>query len=516
MTDRAGALLADAAKSLGIDLVLANAGTTEVHFVGYFAPAFEERFVLCLDEDVCTGAADGYARISGKPAIVNLHLGPGLAHGLSNIHNARRAGSPMVLVIGDHDISHRDADAPLASDIETLASPFCKWVRTVRDPAFVARDLADAVHAALVPTPGVAALVVANDLLAKEVDSRKLAWFQPPEPPCADHGVLADLAEALEHASKPLILVGGKAAAEEGLKAAWRVAAGTGGTVMAETFPPVLARGGDVPPVKRLSYPGPVARRELEPFDLVLLAGVRDLTPFFSDGIDRSLVRTGEKEVWVADIEPALPNTKAVWGDPVKTLLWLAEECGGTVAKTDSEPSGASAVGKGIAEGLTDGAVVVDEAITNTLGLFSALEQAPRHDYLAIKGGSLGAGIPIGLGCALADPSRKVVVAVGDGSACYSIQGLWNIARLGADVTVVVFNNASYDIIAYELSRAGYTPPPKEAVKLDPRLDFAKIAEGHGMAAVKLDSPDERAVAEAVAAKEPVLVDVTVPSMFPG
>jgi acetolactate synthase-1/2/3 large subunit len=515
MAKLAGQLMAEAAKEMGIDLVLANSGTTEVQFVGAFAPEFGERFQLCLHEDVCTGAADGYARITGRPAIVNLHLGPGLAHGLSNVHNARRAGSPMVLVIGDHDVSHRDADAPLTSDIETLARPLCKWVRTLRDPSYAARDLADAVSASLYPTPGVAALVAPNDLLGAEVDQLRHAGFEPIDTPVADESVLAHLLEALRSASSPLILVGGKAAREEGMVAAHKLASAVGGSVISETFPPVLARGGRIPPVKRLSYPGPAARRELEPHDVVLVAGVRDLTPFFSDGIDRSLLRDGQREVWVADIEPALPGTKGVWGDPVKTLVWLAEESGGELPEIGEISATGSPVGRGIAEGLVDGAVVVDEAITNTLGLYSALDAAPRHDYLAIKGGSLGAGIPIGLGCALADSSRKVVVAVGDGSACYSIQALWSIARLGADVTVVVFNNANYDIIAYELSRAGYTPPPKQAVKLDPRLDFAKLAEGQGMAAIRLESADPAALAEAVAAKEPVLVDVVVPSMFP-
>jgi acetolactate synthase-1/2/3 large subunit len=515
MSKTAAQLMAEFARKAGIDLVLANSGTTEVQFVGAFAPEFSDRFQLCLHEDVCTGAADGYARISGKPAIVNLHLGPGLAHGLSNIHNARRAGSPMVLVIGDHDVAHRDADAPLTSDIETLARPFCKWIRTMRDPSYAARDLADAIHASLYPTPGVAALVAPNDLLGTGVEQPRHAAFEPIETPVAEHSVLVRLMDALKAASNPLIVVGGKAAGEEGMVAAHKLASAVGASVIAEPFPPVLARGGSIPPVKRLSYPGPVARRELEPHDLVLVAGVRDLTPFFSDGIDRSFIRDGSREVWVADLEPPLPGTKAVWGDPVKTLVWLAEESGGKLSEVKEVSATGSAVGKGIAEGLVDGSIVVDEAITNTLGLYSALDAAPRHDYLAIKGGSLGAGIPIGLGCALADPSRKVVIAVGDGSACYSIQALWNIARLGADVTVVVFNNASYDIIAYELSRAGYAPPPKQAVKLEPRVDFAKLAEGQGMSAVRLESADPAAISEAVAAKEPILVDVVVPSMFP-
>ncbi len=517
MSRTAGQIMAETARELGFDLVLANSGTTEVQFVGAFVPAFGERFVLCLHEDVCTGAADGYARISGKPALVNLHLGPGLAHGLSNLHNARRAESPVVVVIGDHDVAHRDADAPLTSDIETLARPFCQWVRTARDASYIGRDLAEALHGALYPKPGIAALVVPNDLLSQPVENERSVSLSPSAPPVADSGAVDSLVEELRKASKPLVIVGGKAAGESGQKAAWRIASATGGSVMSETFPPLLARGGYLPPIKRLSYPGPAARRELEPHDLILLAGVADLSPFFSDGIDRSLLRTGERTVFVADVAPALPGAVGLWGDPVSTLEVVADELGGSLPEPPAErgSKGGSPVGKAIAEGLTDGSVVVDEAITNTLGLYSALEAAPRHDYLTIKGGSLGAGIPVGLGVALADPDRKVVVAVGDGTACYTIQAVWNLARLGADVTVVVFNNANYDIIAYELARAGFTPPPREAVRLEPRIDFAKLAEGHGMAAVRLDEPDEKAITDAVAAKEPVLVDVVVPSMFP-
>ncbi len=517
MAKTAGQLMAETARELGFDLVLANSGTTEVQFVGAFAPEFGERFLLCLHEDVCTGAADGYARIAGKPALVNLHLGPGLAHGLSNIHNARRAESPVVLVIGDHDIAHRDADAPLTSDIEALAKPFCQWVRTARDASYIGRDLADALYGACYPRPGIAALIVPNDLLAQPIETERAVSFQPSEPPAADSDEISAAVEELRKAESPLVVVGGRAAGEAGQRAAWRIAAALGGTVMSETFPPVLARGGDIPPIKRLSYPGPAARRELEPHDVVLLAGVSDLTPFFSDNIDRTLIRTGERKVLVADISPALPGARGLWGDPIKTLDAIAEALGGATGElpVDQAPAGGSPVGKAIAEGLTEGSVVVDEAITNTLGLYSALDRAPRHDYLTIKGGSLGAGIPVGLGAALADPSRKIVVAVGDGTACYTIQAAWNIARLGADITVIVFNNASYDIIAYELARAGFTPPPKAAVSLDPRVDFARLAEGFGMSAIKLEKPDESAITEAVAAKEPVLVDVWVPSMFP-
>lgn len=518
MGKTAGDVMAEAAGELGFDLVLANSGTTEVQFVGAFVPAFGDRFVLCLHEDVCTGAADGYARIAGKPALVNLHLGPGLAHGLSNIHNARRAESPIVVVIGDHDVAHRDADAPLASDIETLARPFCQWVRTAKDASYIGRDLADALYGALYPRPGISALIVPNDLLARPVEVERAVSFERSEPPIADHEAISAAIDDLRKARNPLVIVGGRAAAEDGQRAAWRIAGATGGSVVSESFPAVLARGGDIPPVKRLSYPPPAARMELEPHDVILAAGVTDVVPFFSDGIDRSFLRTGDRRVYVADISPAMPATKGVWGDPVKTLEAIAEELGGPPPETPREKAGAggSSVGRAIAAGLTEGSIVVDEAITNTLGLYSALETAPRHDYLTIKGGSLGAGIPVGLGAALADPSRKVVVAVGDGTACYTIQAVWNIARLGADVTVVVFNNASYDIIAYELARAGFTPPPKEAVRLDPRIDFARIAEAHGLSAVRLLEPDEAAITEAVAAKEPMLVDVVVPSMFPG
>ncbi|MER3396853.1 MAG: acetolactate synthase large subunit [Acidimicrobiia bacterium] len=517
MTKTAGQLMAEAAKELGFELVLANSGTTEVQFVGAFVPVFGDKFVLCLHEDVCTGAADGYARITEKPALVNLHLGPGLAHGLSNIHNARRAESPIVVIIGDHDVAHRDADAPLTSDIEALAKPFCQWVRTTKDPRYIARDLADALYGALYPKPGISALVVPNDILARPVDDPKRATFSRSAAPPADDKAIGLAVDQLKRARNPLVIVGGRTTGEAGQRAAWRIARATGGSVASETFPPVLARGGDIPPIKRLSYPGPVARKELEPHDLIFLAGVSDLTPFFSDNVDRTLLRTGERTVLVADLAPALPGAIGLWGDPLKTLSVIADELGGdfpVVGPSRSEMGGSS-VGRAIADGLTEGAIVVDEAITNTLGLYAALEAAPRHDYLTIKGGSLGAGIPVGLGAALADADRKVVVAVGDGTACYTIQALWNIARLGADVTIVVFNNGNYDIIAYELARAGFTPPPKQAVRLDPKINFALLAEGQGLTALRLESPDEAAITEAVAAKEPILVDIAVPSMFP-
>lgn len=515
MAITAGQSFAKAAKQLGYDLILANAGTTEVQFVGATIPEFGDRFVLCLHEDVATGAADGYARITGKPAIVNLHLGPGLAHGLNNAHNAKQAGSPMLLLVGDHDSEHVDAGAPLGSDIYTLAQPFSQFVRESRASEYLHRDLADATVGAMYPRGGISTLIVPNDILGNEIEMAPEISIEPGSMGPAPSDAVARVGAALTAAENPLIILGGQATDRVGIELADRIVKTTGGRAVSETFPTALARGGGLPEIGKLSYPGPTVRNELEPHDVIVLVGIPDFVPFFADKRDRSFIRETKKQVFVADVEPNGSGTIPLWGDPHATLAAIADEIGAKEFEASVvEVGSGSPVGRGIASALLDGAVVVDEAVTNGQGVFSALAGGAEHRYMTIKGGALGGGMPVALGAALADPTRQIVACIGDGAACYANQALWNMAKLDANITVVIFNNANYDIISYELMRAGFSPPPEQAVAIEPRVDFAKMAESFGMRALRLDGPDEAGVAEAVAANEPVLVDVIVPSMF--
>lgn len=515
MSITAGESFAKAARQLGYELILANSGTTETEFVGATVPEFGDYFVLCLQENVASGAADGYARVAGKPAMVNLHLGPGLSNALSNAHNAKQAGVPMVLVVGDHDNEHVDAGAPLASDIFTLAQPISQWVRTVRSSKHIYRDLADATAASMHPRGGIATLIVPNDLLGAEIEAVPEISIDHGSMGPAPADAIAECAAALDAADNPLIILGGGSNDRAGIELADRIVKVTGGRVVAETFPTALARGGGLPEIGKLSYPGPTVRGELQPHDVIVLVGIPDFVPFFADKIDRSFIRETGRQVFVADVEPNGSGTSPLWGDPHATLTAIADEVGAKAFESSVVERGSgSPVGKAIASVLSDGAVVVDEAVTNGQGVFSALAGTSEHTYMTIKGGALGAGIPVALGVALADSSRQVVSIVGDGAACYTNQALWNMAKLDANITVVVFNNANYDIISYELMRAGFSPPPDQAVAIEPRVNFADIAQGFGMKGIRLDSPDEAIIAEAVAASEPVLVDVIVPSMF--
>lgn len=515
MPIKAGESFARAAKQLGFDLILANAGTTETEFVGATVPEFGDGFVLCLHEDVASGAADGYARVTGKPAMVNLHLGPGLAHALNNVHNAKQAGSPMVLVVGDHDHEHVDAGAPLGSDIFTLAQPFSRWVRTARSEKYVYRDLADATAASMYPRGGIATLIVPNDLFGKEIDETPEASLDLGSMGPAPAESISECAAALTSAENPLIILGGGCCDRSGIETADRIVKATGGRAVAETFPTALARGGGLPEIGKLSYPGPTVRGEMAPHDVIVLAGIPDFVPFFADKVDRSFIRETGKKVFVADVEPHGSGIAPLWGDPHATLAAIADEAGAKAFEASVVDQGSgSPVGRAIASAISDGAVVVDEAVTNGQGVFSALAGAVEHTYMTIKGGALGGGMPVALGAALADPSRQIVAIVGDGAACYANQALWNMAKLDANITVVIFNNANYDIISYELMRAGFNPPPAQAVAIEPRVNFAEIAEGFGMKGVRLDSPDEAAIAEAVSSPEPILLDVIVPSMF--
>src|ERR671931_124755 len=209
----------------GVDVCFTNPGTSEMHFVAALDSTPEMRAVLGLFEGVVTGAADGYGRMADKPAATLLHLGPGLGNGLANLHNARRAGTPLVNIVGDHATYHAEHDAPLQSDIESAARNVSAWIRTSRSTADVALDAADAV-----------------------VDA---------------------VAKVLVSGEPSALLVGGSATRERGLVAASRVANATGSKLLGETFPARLERGAGRPPLERLGY--------LAEFMTAQLAGLRHL-----------------------------------------------------------------------------------------------------------------------------------------------------------------------------------------------------------------------------------------------
>jgi acetolactate synthase-1/2/3 large subunit len=503
----------------GVDVCFANPGTSEMHFVAALDGVPEMRAVLALFEGVATGAADGYARMAGRPAATLLHLGPGLGNGLANLHNARRAGTPVVAVVGDHATTHAPLDAPLQSDIGAIAGAVSGWVRHTASPADVGTDTADAVAAAR--RGQVATLVLPAD--ASWGDGGTPAPPAPvPDRPRADPDALRDAADALRGGGPAVLLIGGDACRAAGLAAANRIAAATGARLLAETFPARLERGAGVAPVGRLAYLGDAARHQLGGARHLVLVGTRSPVAFFGyPGKDGDLVPDG------CAVHPVVGGD----GEATAALEELADLLApGTTAAVSPAarpdlPTGeltvasASAV---VGALLPERAIVVDEAITSGLGLPDATAGAPRHDWLTLTGGAIGYGLPAATGAAVACPDRPVWCLQADGSAMYTISALWTHAREGLDITTVVYHNSAYAILRMELLAVGASGGPASVTRPPalfdlgrPELDFTALARGMGVPAVRATTADELADALRRASAEPGphLIEAMVPAL---
>jgi acetolactate synthase I/II/III large subunit len=500
----------------GVDVCFANPGTSEMHFVAALDTVAQMRGVLVLFEGVATGAADGYARIADRPAAVLLHLGPGLGNGLANLHNARRARVPMVVVVGDHATYHKKYDAPLESDIDALAGTVSGWVRRTEDSAHVASDAAEAIAASRSGSQ-IATLMLPADVSWS--DGAQPASTVPAQPAVADPLLAAEVLEVLRSGEPTVIMVGGDATREPGLAAAARIAEATGARLLCETFPTRLERGAGIPAVDRLGYFAEAATAQLNGAKHLVLAGAKSPVSFFAyPGMPSDLVPAGCEVHVLAEHSGA-----------AGALIALADEIApGTVAPAAAAsrpplPSGAltsASAADVIGALLPERAIVVDESNTSGLLLPQATAGAPAHDWLTLTGGAIGYGIPTAVGAAVAAPDRPVLCLESDGSAMYTISGLWTQARENLNVTTVVYDNSAYDILRIELQRvgAGSAPGPKALDLLDlsrPTMDFAKIAEGMGVPARRVGTAEEFADAlrTALAEPGPHLIDAVVPSI---
>ena len=490
----------------GVDVCFGNPGTSEMHFVAALDTVPEMRAVLGLFEGVVTGAADGYGRMTGRPAATLLHLGPGLANGWANLHNARRARTPVVNVVGDHATTHKHFDAPLESDLDALAASVQGWVRRSSTAEAVPQDAAAAVAAAIGPPGRTATLILPADVSWSDG-----AVPAPPVEPEARPPVAEDVvrsAGALLRSGEPcVLLVGGAATQGPALDAAARVAAATGSRLYCETFPARLERGAGRPALDRLSRGKGVAARQLAGARHLLLVDAGRPVEFFGyPGESGDLVPDG-CEVHVL----------AAAGEDVATALGaLAEEVGAPAEPPRAPrveaglPTGAltkQVVATALAALLPEGAVVVDESVTTGRDFPAATAGAPPHDWLTLTGGSIGVGLPLAVGAAVACPDRPVVCLQADGSAMYTVSALWTHAREGLDITTVLLSNRSYAILQMELARVGATvvgPSARSWLDLSrPDLDFVAIAEGMGVPAERATTAEELGAAFGRALREP-------------
>jgi acetolactate synthase I/II/III large subunit len=501
----------------GVDTCFMNPGTSEMHFVSALDDVPEMHSVLALFEGVATGAADGYARMARRPAAVLLHLGPGLGNGLANLHNARRGRTPLVNIVGDHATYHARYDAPLQSDIESIASAVSPWIRTSTDPSTVATDAAEAVAAAMTAPGQVATLILPADVCWLESDGPVAPRVAEPTTPVSE-GTVDEIARVLRSGEPAAMLLGGSTMFERGLVAASRVGSTTGAKMLAETFPARLERGVGLPAVERLGYLAEFAQAQMDGLRHLVLVDALSPVSFFAYPDKASdLVPEGcTVHVLASPGEDATGALEAL-AEAVGAAPDAAQLQGAFRPERPSGALNAESFASAVGALLEEGTIVVDEG--NTAGLFVSgfTAGAPRHDWLCLPGGAIGYGMPVATGAAVASPGRKVLNLQADGSAMYTLQSLWTQVREGLDVTTVILNNHSYAILNLELTRVGAEPGPKALEMLDltrPELDFVSLASGMGVKATRASTAEEftEQLERALAEPGPNLVEAMLPA----
>lgn len=485
-----------------------------MHFVAALDRVDGMRCVLVLFEGVATGAADGYARMAEKPAATLLHLGPGLANGLANMHNATKALTPMINIIGDHATYHRNYDAPLTSDIEGAAKPFSGWVRTSPNARRVAADGAAAIAAARTPPGQVATLILPADTAWNEADG-------PAEVPEVAKRVrvsseaVKDAAKALRSGKPSMLLLAGPALRERGLDLAGRIRVKTGARIMAQTFVGRMERGAGCVPVERIPYPIDQARAALAGLAHIVLVGSRIPVAFFAYPDKPSLLAPEDTQFSI------LARTEE---DSLEALERVADELGAQsvpsqAAKLAPPPPATGAINdasisRSLGALIPENAILVEEGISTGAGFFASTWNSQPHTWLQNMGGSIGLGMPMATGAAIACPNRPVLNVQADGSAMYAIQSLWTQAREGLNITTVLLNNRSYACLRHELANVGAQNVGRKALDMldlsRPDIDFVGLAKTMGVPGARVTTMEEfnTEVARGLATPGPYLVEV--------
>lgn len=507
----------------GVTACFTNPGTSEMHFVAALDSEPEMRAVLCLFEGVATGAADGYSRMADKPAATLLHLGCGLGNGLANLHNARKGKVPIINIVGDHATYHTQYDAQLQSDIETVARNVSPgFVRTSKSTSELGRDAAQAIAAAKGLPGQVATLILPADVSWGEGGVASAPMLSP-KPECADDATIQAITQAIGSGSNAALLLGGRALREPSLLAASRIAAHCGVKIFAEVFPTRMQRGAGLPNIERIAYLSELAGVQLGDIEHLILVDTKSPVSFFA--------YPGKKSDLVPDactVHTLASDIQDAHGSLVKLAQALGAENALPVLQASIRPTrprgklSAEKVCKAVGHLLPANAILIDESITSGLMLGVMTAGAPRHDLITLTGGAIGQGLPNAIGAAIACPDRPVIALIGDGTAMYTIQALWTMAREQLNVTSIIFNNASYSVLNLELERVGAeSAGAKAKAQLDlhgPVLNFTQLGQGMGVHSTRTTSTDEfiKAFEHALANPGPHLIEVMVPQSISG
>lgn len=501
----------------GVEVCFANPGTSEMHFVAALDLVSGMRPILALQENVATGAADGYGRMAGKPACTLLHLGPGLANGLANLHNAKRAGSPIVNIVGDHAAAHLQYDTPLTSDIKGFARPVSSWVHSSPSAQQVGSDAALAVRAALEAPGNVATLILPADTAWEDAEG-----VAAPAPTAATVSVseatVGRVAELIKSGRKTAIIMRGPALLERGLVAAGRIAAKTGARLMCDTFTPRLQRGAGRVRIERLPYFSEQVIEFLAGTEVIVLVGAKPPVSFFA---------YPDKASWLTPEGCDLAILSEPHEDGVSALEAVADACGARntephlveLSLPDYSLDGSLTpefVMSVVAKHLPEGAILADESASSGFPYYEMTATSAAHDFLNLTGGAIGSMMAVSIGAAVASPNRKVVTLQGDGSAMYILPALWTQAREKLDVVTVVYGNRAYSILNNELKRVGATNRGQNTASLmsleNPSINWVNLASGLGVTAVRAESRREfdEAFSRAMHESGPRLIEAVI------
>ena len=501
----------------GVEVCFSNPGTSEMHFVAALDKVEGMRAVLALFEGVATGAADGYGRIAGKPAATLLHLGPGLANGLANLHNARRASTPIVNIVGDHATYHAQYDAPLTSDIVGFARPVSGWIHSSVSAGTVASDAARAVQAARNAPGQIATLVLPADTAWNDAEGAAPALPVLGPAPVSSRAI-DDVAKALRNGKRTAILIRDAGAlTREGLESAGRIAAKSKARILCDTFTPKITRGAGVVALERIPYFAEQIVEFLKDVEQLVLVGAKPPVTFFAyPGKPSWCTPEGAKILYLSHPHEDGRGALAALADAIGAPKDGASPAARKRPDVPTEAFNAYTVGQIIARFLPEGAIISDESATSGAGAAMFTASAPWHDHMSLTGGAIGQGVPLATGAAVAAPGRKVLALQGDGGAMYTLQALWTQAREKLDVTTVIFANRSYAILNIELARVGAgNPGPKTLSMLDlhnPELNWVSLANGMGVEASRATSNGEFAAQFESAMREsgPRLIEVVL------
>ncbi|MDA0710321.1 MAG: acetolactate synthase large subunit [bacterium] len=501
----------------GVNTCFMNPGTSEMHFVAALDSVPEMKSVLCLFEGVATGCADGYARMTGRPAATLLHLGPGLGNGIANLHNARKAFSPVVNIVGDHATYHVKHDAPLTSDIEGIARSVSGWIRTSPSSMAVAADGAEAIAAAQSPPGQVATLILPADTAWNRAMGPAPAQI-PLRPPTVPDERIQRLAALLKRRENTAILVGHHVMGDEMLShLVSRIASGTGARLIGNRAAARVSRGAGRPILARLPYPVDQAVAMLDGIEHLILVGTKEPVGFFAYPNKPSLMAPPDAKIHVLaevheDVGAALQSLARAL-DPPAEASHIAR------LHRPALPTGAltpDAIWTALCALMPEHAIVCDESITSGRSAGPLTETAPPHDWLHVTGGAIGQGLPVATGAAVACPNRQVFAMEADGSGMYTLQALWTQARESLKVVTVIFANQTYRILQGEMAGVGGSEPGPRAsdmLRIDrPGLDWVSLAIGMGVPASRATSAEEfsTALRQGISATGPYLIEAMI------